>query len=237
MPSASNTSFIPKRGPVKRNRQTASRQVHLFSIFSYLLFSATLMATVGVFFYSRYIDDIRAEEITRLNAAIGNFDETEMTRVLEFSSRLKQADYRVQNSVSVVSIFEALEEATVQSVKLVDLTVDRDLDNQFNLTAHVEADSFDSTLFQRGVFERNKVIESVEISMLEIGTDDKNAVDASQTKPSGVRFLAKLGVPVKSVPYNPSAPVSQVEEVPVMVAAEGTSTEEAAVVDDNQNQP
>ena len=239
MQSAPNTSFIPKRGPVKRNRQTASRQVHLFSIFSYLLFSTTLVATVGVFFYSRYIDDIRAEEITSLNGAISSFDESKMTQLLEFSLRLKQADYRLQNSVSMVSIFDALEAATVQSVKLIDLTIERDLDNQFNLTANVEADSFDSTLFQRGVFERNKVIESVEISKLEIGAgEDAPAASSSQEPPSGVSFVAKLGIPVKSVPYNPSTAAIVIPETEITPAADtDESTSTAAVADDNQNQP
>ena len=62
--SSDTNSFIPKRGPVKRQRRAGSRQIYLFTVISYVLFSATLVASVGVFLYERYIEDQLENEPT-----------------------------------------------------------------------------------------------------------------------------------------------------------------------------
>ncbi|HEY0964800.1 MAG TPA: hypothetical protein VGE31_03310 [Candidatus Paceibacterota bacterium] len=229
MATAPNTSFIPKRGPVKRARQTASRQVHLFTIFSYVLFTATLVATVAVFFYHRYIEGLRTQEIEALNIAVTSFNDVEMKRVLEFDSRLRQADSRLKHSVSVASIFDALEVATVQSVRLNNVSIERDSDSQFNIEAEVQAASFDSSLFQRGIFERNPIVESIGVNELEIVSRD----DVVEGATPGVKFKANLVVPLTSVPYlapNESVPVP----VEIELSTSSASSSDAALISDSQ---
>jgi hypothetical protein len=155
-----------------------------------------------------------------------------MERVLKFDSRLRQAQERVNNSVSTVSIFEALESATVQTIEIKSLSLKRDLDSQFNIVAEVYADSFDSTRFQREVFERNSVIESVAISELEIVSEKSDETTVN----SGVSFTATLGVPVSSVPYVPVVLAAPAQPVDV-VSDIATGTEEAMAEEDvNQNE-
>jgi len=221
MPNLPNTSFIPKRGPAKRNQQMASRQVYLFNTVSYVLFAATLIAAAGVFLYDRYISTQLETEVAALDAAISSFSNADMERVREFNGRLKQAQVRLENSVSVSSVFKAIEDATVSNVELTSLILKREQDNQFLLTAAVQTDSFDSSLFQRGIYERNPVIDSVVISDVQIADALANIDEESEIS-SGVTFTAKLGVPLSAVPYVPPA----LESTMVVTKEVATSTPE-----------
>lgn len=203
MADLSNNSFIPKRGPTKRSRGQASRQVYMFTLVSYVLMFATLLAVGGVFLYSKYLDQQLNEEIVLLNTEIDSFSESDMQRVLEFNQRLQQASGRLDKSVSMVSVFEALEAATINTVKLKTLDLEREDDEKFILAAAVETDSFDSTIFQRGVYQRNQIIDSVSFSEVrtvteEDGEEDGVAVSFSQPF---VIFKAEIEVPLAAVPY------------------------------------
>lgn len=197
MPDLSNNnSFIPKRGPVNKRRPgSTSRPVYVFTIISYVLMFATLIATAGVYFYGRLIDKQLANEVAALNIEISSFSESDMQQVLEFDARLKQAKERLDNSVSVASVFDALEKATINSVQVVLLDLTREKDEQFILNATVETDSFDSTIFQRGIYQRNQTISNVAI--LDLQNVKNTQADATQP----VSFIAKLNVPLSAVPY------------------------------------
>ncbi len=227
MATAPNTSFIPKRGPVKRARQTASRQIHLLSIFSYVLFTATLVATVGVFFYSKHIDGQRRELVAEVNAAVESFNDAEMKRVLEFDSRLRQAQQRLNSTVAMSKIFDdALEQATVQSARVSRLEVTRQGDTQFDIEAEIEAESFDVALFQRGVYEKNPLIDSVKVSDVELlgsGAEEGTPLPGVM---QAIKFRANLMIPLSAVPYtggvmNENESLSQVSQV---ASSTGTSS-------------
>jgi hypothetical protein len=206
MPDLSNNnSFIPKRGPVNKKRQgPASRPVYVFTIVSYILMFSTLIATGGVYFYGKVVDKQLNNEIAALNTEISSFSESEMQRVLEFDLRLTQASNRLNNSVSVASVFEALEDATIATVKVAALDLIRENDERFILSAEIETDSFDSTIFQRGVYQRNQTISEVNISALQNGSAfslaDGEPVEQN-TSGALVTFIAELNVPLSSVPY------------------------------------
>ncbi len=199
MPNTPSSSFIPKQGPAKRSRQIVSRQVHVFTVLSYVLFFGALTASAGVFLYSKHIDTQLENEITALDTAIANFSDEKMEQVKGFNTRLLQAKDRINNSVSAVSIFESLEASTAQVVSLESLTLKRIEDETFLLTAKVNTDDFDSVLFQRGLYERNSMIQSVAFEDVSLGTTDSEEGDTG----SGVSFEAELKVPLSAVPYKP----------------------------------
>jgi hypothetical protein len=225
MPNTPTTSFIPKQGPVKRTRQTATRQIHLFAILAYMAFATAFIAAIGVSLYKNHIEKQHAEEVNKLNEAIKGFSDADMERVREFDGRLNQTRDRLDNGISIVSVFDALEDATIKSVTLEDLYLKKEEDSSISIAARVSTDSFDSSLFQRGVFERNSVIESVEVSELEL-------VEAGEdeTLPAGVSFSAKLSIPASSVPLaadkKEEAPVT-VEPVDTVVVATSTASTSA----------
>jgi hypothetical protein len=203
MQGSSDNSFIPKRGAAKRKQIGGSRQIYIFTYISYILMFATLLSSGGVYLYAQYINGQLDSEIESLNAEIGSFSQADMERVTQFDLRLTQAKDRLDNSVSVASIFEALQSATIDTVQIESLTMEREGDEQFVVDALVQTNSFDSTIFQRGVFMRNETIQTVDISEVQnvLATEDVEGLGVA-TKPV-VSFKALLEIPLDDVLAQP----------------------------------
>lgn len=227
MPGNSNTSFIPKQGPVRRPRQSASRSVHLFSVISYVALASTMVAAVGSFLYERHVEKQLQDKVEELSQAISGFNEEDMNQVREFNIRLSQSRDRLDNGVSVSSIFEAIEDATAQSVSLSSLELERYEDNSIVLEAKVQSDNFDTSLFQRGVFERSSIVENVAVKDLMI-VEEAETEDGPVT--SGVSFVAQITVPISEVPNVPGETVIPVPE-PIEVEVPVASSSETSVVE------
>lgn len=195
MPNTPTTSFIPKQGPVKRTKQTASRQIHVLAVIAYVAFIASLIAAVGLFLYERYIEKQLESEVNALSQEIKGFSDADMERVREFNGRLRQTEDRLEKSISIASVLTALEQATVKSASVEQLSLKKTDDSLITLTAKLSTDNFDSTLFQRGVYERNGAIDSVVISDLSLEGLTEEDSDAS-----GITFTATLQVPTEAVP-------------------------------------
>ncbi len=208
MPEAPNTSFIPKQSPVRRQQQVGSRQVHLFSLFSYGAFFIALALTAGSFFFERHTEKQLGAKVEELNQAIGGFNEADMNQVREFNARLVQTRDRLESGVSVAAIFEALEDATVQSVSFDSLTLTRPDDAGVVVEAQMMTNSFDSSLFQRGVLERSPVVESVLV-------EDLSLEQATETTAGGVSFVAKINIPASVVPNTPAGTTYSTPPAPV----------------------
>jgi hypothetical protein len=203
---SNDNSFIPKRNPASRPRRVASQQVYLLTLASYVLFFATIVASIGVFLYDRYTKSQLEQEVVALDEAISRFKESDMNEVRSFDLRLTQARERVHHLVSLPSLFVALESATAETVRIKNLVLTREDDQGFILTASVETNNFDSSIFQREIFERNKTLQSATIESLDIGGQSTDA-ESGVTTPSGlVTFTAKIGVPLDSVIRSSIAP-------------------------------
>jgi hypothetical protein len=232
MPNSPSSSFIPRQGPAKRSRQVVSRQVHIFSVLSYVLFFGALAASAGVYLYLGHVETQLREEVVALDAAIANFSTEKMEQVKVFNTRLTQAHDRVRNSVSTVSIFESLELSMAKSATIQTFGLQRIDDEKFLLTANVDTDTFDSALFQRGLYERNPVIETV--SFEDVGIEEAGEEGGS----GGVTFKAELSVPLSAVPYSPVDSMVPLTDTTVVdidsLPAVGTSTEQD-VSSDNES--
>jgi hypothetical protein len=128
-----------------------------------------------------------------------------MEQVRSFNMRLQQAADRIGNSVSAVAVLESMEDATVQAVSIETLNMERIADETFVVTAEINTDTFDSSLFQRGVYERSPIVTSVLIEDLGIANETNQEGDSVS---SGITFKAELHVPLKGVPYSPNPTIS-----------------------------
>lgn len=180
---------------MKRTKQTASRQIHVLAVVAYVAFIASLIAAVGLFLYERYIEKQLESEVNALSQEIKGFSDADMERVREFNGRLRQTEDRLDKGISIASVLAALEQATVKSASVEQLSLKKTDDSLITLTAKLSTDNFDSTLFQRGVYERNGAIDSVVISDLSLEGLSEEDSDAS-----GITFTATLQVPTEAVP-------------------------------------
>ena len=197
MPNSPSTSFIPKQGPVKRAHKTATRQIQLLAVISCILFIATLITAGGLFLFNRHVDALLGDEVMTLNNAIVNFSDADMERVMAFNVRLLQTKERLSNSVSMVSLFESLEAATAKNIMIEDMKVERLNNEEITLAVKIKTDSFDSSLFQRGLLERNEMIGTVSVE--ELGLADKTNAEGELIE-AGVSFVAKIAVPASAIP-------------------------------------
>jgi len=220
MPDLSNNSFIPKRGPAIAKHGKGSRQIYVFTVASYVTMFATLLAAGGVYLYGAYIDRQLTSEIAALNTEISSFSEADMQRVIDFNLRLQEARGRLDHSVSIASLFEALEAATIDTVQIETFNLHREGDEKLVLKSEIETDSFDSTMFQRGVYQRDQSIQSVEVTDVKKGGRDTGQED--QIDQSVISFTANLEVPLSSVPY--VAIIPAVPQLNSGTAAPSTST-------------
>jgi hypothetical protein len=238
MQGSSNNSFIPKRGTSKRKQTGGVRQIFIFTYVSYILMFAALLSSAGIFLYTQLVTGQLDTEIEALNSEISSFSQADMQRVTRFDLRLSQAKDRLDNSVSVASVFEALQAATIDTVQLETLTMLRDGDEKFIINAAVQTDSFDSTIFQRGVYLRNETIQNVEISAVQslITTGKVASTQGSELKPV-VSFIALLEIPLSDVPANPqSYKVVETSEVKTNTASSVENTEQSTGdQDSNEN--
>lgn len=227
MPNQPGNSFIPKRQPAKQRRSKNSRQVYLFTLLSYIALFAALLAAGGVFLYEQYLDRQLSEQVKALNEEISQYSESEMQEVLNFGSYLSTAKERAYKNVSLVKLLKLLEEETAQTVWFNNLELTRENDAYYKLSAEIETDSFDSTLFQRERYSSSTLIKTAtfeEIAYTEVVDDSEEGVVAVPEKK--VTFSLTMDVPLESIFYTG---LTEVEEQAQAEAKKATSTNKDGV--------
>ncbi len=203
---SNNSSFIPKRGTSKRKRKVRKGNIYVLTIVASVILFATLLASAGVYLYQQYVTNQLQNEIAQMNAAVSDFKEADMQRVQEFDVRLRQANQRLENAASVSAILDSLEASVIDTVRLSGLSISRNIDENFIVEADIETDTFDSTIFQRGIFIRGEVIDIVEVT--DVNLTEVTAADSSTVLQQSVFFNTKLSVPLTAVLYQPPQQVN-----------------------------
>ena len=196
----SSTSFIPKRNPIKKVRRSAARPVFVGTLLIRAFFFAVLIATLIVFVYDNRLTSQLNQEIINLDNAIASFSEVDMQQVLDTNDRLEQASERLQYSTSIASIFEALEIATIQTVQIERLELERVDDSEIKIVAKMKTGTFDSIIFQRGVLERNDKLIVSNIEDLVINNSPENE-EGLNDNISFIGFKANLSILTESIPH------------------------------------
>jgi len=208
MPGSSNPnsgSFIPKRGPSRRRKSKSKNQIFIFSIITYSLLFASLLAAGGTYLYKNYLTSQLQTEVAALNTAVTTFSAADLARVSEFDTTLKRATDRVDNSASIVAILAAIDAATVGPVQIEDLSISRNGDDNFNLLGTIITSSFDGAIFQRKVYNANRNLFT-DVSVQEVAiTDPETFGLGGSGVEQSVTFMVHLDVPIDQVLYDPTS--------------------------------
>jgi len=195
MPGASNTSFIPKRNPTKRDKTTVRKQVYVGTLLVRIFFFATIIAAIVLYIYQSKLQSDLDRSISELDASIADFNETDMKKVIDMDKKLRQANSRLQNSSSIVAILKAVEESTVQATQINSLSVERVDDNVFALSLDLQARAFDAVMFQRLVFaEKQEKLNNSEVDDLKV----QNQSDEGEFLTSSTEDEAKVDIIYKA---------------------------------------
>ena len=209
MPDPTNSSFIPKREPAKKKRSVSTRRVYVFTLISYVLLFSALIAAGGVYFYKQMVDENLTKEITLLNNEISTFSEANMRRVLEFDGRLQQAQSRLDATISLPTMFSALEAATAQTVQVTALEIVRENEEKLVLTGTMLTSSFDSAIFQRQMYKDNETVSSVAVTEINASGID----DGQTTGQRELGFSVVLDVPLSDIPYSATRNLPQPQTI------------------------
>lgn len=166
---------------------------------------ASLLAAGGVVLYKNYTTTQLEKEVVLLDSAINTFSVQDFSRVQEFNNLLNQTSKRVQYTVSTVTMLDELDRIIAQPIRIKDLNIVRNGDEDLLLTVEFTTETLDAALFQRKLLTANtQLFTGIEISSIDLikSVQDENS-DDKELVPT-VTFVAKITVPVIAAVFDPS---------------------------------
>lgn len=201
----------------------------MFTIVSYVVLFATLIAVGALFLYSRLTTTELATVIQEYNDKTAQFDVQAMDSVIETNERLRQTRELLQKTISVPITLAILEAATIDTVQFESLSMLREDDNSIQLEAEITTDSFDSVLFQRTVYEKAEAIAGITVSGVTIdlnaGGDEEGAPRETRVQFSALFSLPADRLSVRATSSTTSAQIpTDLQSVVPTIVTESTST-------------
>ncbi len=196
MVDATQNSFIPKRGPVKKVKQVVRRQVYIITVVAYVAFFSALLASGATFVYERIVRGQLADTITEFTNVTNSFNESELRRIASLESRLRQARHVLEQQLSFGRVLERVEQSTIVTSRISNLIMQQTdatslVQRQVNpavvqtvpnkailVEAKVLTDSYDSVLFQRDTSSATQDVAAVVISDLTRNFQDATITSA-----------------------------------------------------------
>ena len=177
MPDAPRNSFIPRKSnaPIQ-SRKLSKQAVGAFGYVSYISFFGAVILAGAVFFISYQVQSTLDARIVELEQAKNQFQQSDMDRVQAFE-RYTHILHRVFNqSFSTAGLFSAIEQSVADSAVLSTLQLKREVEAGYPtdvvVNATINTSTFDSALFQRGVYEQYPLLQNFtvnEVLLLEAG--------------------------------------------------------------------
>lgn len=204
MEKSQGTSFIPK-SPVRAPQKVrGKKRVFIFTYITFVFFFGTLLATAGIFIWSVTIDNQLDVQKNNLAIERESFDNAQLEKVRELEARMNIAFGLLDAHVSVHSIFEALEEATLRSIQITGFEYIKDINNTLILTMEVNASNFNSSLYQREVFSKDSILAGATISEV-IFTDSVSSGNILLSSQEAVTYQITKELSTSEIPYVPNA--------------------------------
>lgn len=203
MPGSSSTSFIPKHTPNKGERKNSPRQLFIGTLLVRILFFATLISAVGLYFYVSKLNTELSEVIGSFKSVASTFEaeQDDVDMVTSLDKRLSQANDRFRNSVSLNALIVSIEKATLSTVQFTDLQIVRTSDSAIDLSARLRTDGFDSVIFQRELLSQSDELKQVEVSDVTIQyvTDVEGVTAKSSEGDKEISFNATIEIDPGSI--------------------------------------
>jgi hypothetical protein len=229
MSGSPHSSFIPKHTTNKPERKSTPRQLFIGTLIVRILFFAVLIAAVGVFFYERNLTKQLMVEVTNFKAAASAYTEGEEKLVIiqNIDKRLAQAKHILSEDVSLAALFTAIERSTISTVQIQNLSISQEEPGLVTVDAKIKTDTFDSTMFQRLVFEQSDILSQVQVS--DVTVQGVTADEEGERVDPSIEFSAIIAVEGADIPAvvvtdNTFVPVSDVSETPNNTTATATES-------------
>ncbi len=224
------TSFIPQHPTQGTIKNRTVKKVYLLTYISFVLFFGTILGTAGIFVYKNVQTKLLERQKSQLVIEKDKFSESAIESVRELDKRIESAKKRLENHVSVVSVFKALEESTAQSMLLKTFEYTREEDASPKVVLTAETKIFNSVLFQRDILAKNSVFAKSVFS--DIGLEgvasltDKTPLATDATSTIKLKITSPIDPAV--IPFSPTDPMASSSSAEVLSDVTSIGTESSA---------
>jgi hypothetical protein len=152
------TSFIPKKPIIKENAAYGGRPVSIFFILSLFIFFTVLIVTGGLYFYKGILVKKISNMEDTLNLAKNRFEPSKITELQTFDKRLISSSEILSKHITIIPIFNTLEQLTMKSVRFINFSYSLRNDDKITINVKMSgiAIGYRSIALQSDLFAKNK---------------------------------------------------------------------------------
>lgn len=200
-PQLQQASFIPKRPlvqiPNQKNAPRRRRRFGIFAIIAWILFILAGLAAAGVYVYDNALADEIEEKRIVLERETARIDEDFIDVIKTTNAQMTLADDVLRTHVSSVSLFEVINQVTLQTGQLTGVAFDAvPTSGSFILEVTGVVQSFEGLTRQADAYRTDDRIKKVEITDLSVLEDGNVGFSAElvMTTPVG-RYVTRFPDP------------------------------------------
>ncbi len=212
------SSFIPHDASAPPSaRRSGGGLNDLLLLCAIVLFVASIALAVGVFLYGQYLATESTAKLTQLERAKAAFQPALIQQLTRLDDRMHSADRVLSAHIAPSLFFQALEQATLQTVSF--QTLDFQVADNQNLSIKMAgiAQSVNSIALQADLFSKNGVIMSPIFSNIARQPDGVHFNLSAIVNPTAIKYAAQAaaggaaggnasapaqGVPAETSPFN-----------------------------------
>lgn len=174
----SPASFIPKNSSnTPKRRVRPARRIYVLSYVSYILFFGSLLAALGLFFYSAQISKTLEATAAELSAAQTRFSLSDFARIQAFDDKLKTADRLLEGLAAPSRLFAELESVVAANVYFSGFKYEAYADDTYALDLTGKATDLNQILYQSDLLNKSQILESAVVGAFDyapLETADSN---------------------------------------------------------------
>ena len=158
-----NASFIPKKDIRNKRGSRTPLAANLFLLIGFIIFLATLLASLAVFLYSKKLDGDNARALETLEKNRDNYGLSAIEEFIDLNNRIKAGERILANHVNVNPVFTLLENDTLTDVYLSNFTFETD-GGEILISARGFAPTYAHVALQADQYSANKTIKNLILS-------------------------------------------------------------------------
>lgn len=205
----STGSFIPS-SPIAGNRPSRRvRKIYIVSYIVYVFFTVTIIASLGIFGYTQYLDSQITAAKQDLVTKQSGFDTSALEEVSTLESRLKQASTIFKGQVSLNTVLTAVEEVVLNSVTITGFDYS-DLSQTITLKMTASLPDFNAAVYQRTILNNHPVFAASTIQNISYGNTTEQGTEVVGSNSKVLTF--DIVVPLEDATLSTSAPLESYTE-------------------------
>lgn len=195
------TSFIPKRPTQGSVKKPGVHKVYLLTYISFILFFGSILSAAGVVVFKTFETAKLDSQRQMLTQEREKFNQSDMESVRALHRRIQNATNLLDNHVTLLSLFEALEQSTLQSLTLDGFSYRRPGTAVPSVTIEGFTETFNSVMFQRTVLSANDIFADASFTEVELTSSEGDAKTQGKKK---ITFTITADVDPALVQFKPA---------------------------------